>query len=239
MLVAGSSSPAWHHCHSCYSCYSCYSGYSGYSGYGCYGGCSCYSCHGCHSYPGYRLFHHGHSYCSSCYCSSCYCSGCYCSGSYYYGCSSCYSSCSSCYGCCSSVIVTEPRVIPVQGGNSEVDALRKEVERLRKELEKREKIPNPKKDEEVATPTKVSRVTVTLPANARLWIENIECPLTSSVRTFDTPPLRSNQQYFYNVKMEVMQNGQLVSQTQKAIITPGRPVQVDFNGNAAVTTASR
>ena len=225
MLVAGGSTPAWHNCHSCYSGYSgysCYSGYSGYSGYGC-----------CHSYPGYRIFpsfHHCHSYCSSCYCS----------GPVYYSCSSCYSS-SSCYTCCSSSVIVSPgpRVIPVPGTTPEVEALRREVERLRKALEKSEKLPNPNKkaDGEISTSAKISRVTITLPASARLWIENVECPLTSSVRTFDTPPLSSNQQYFYNVKMEVMRDGQLVSQTQRAIITPGQPVQVDFN--TALTTASR
>ena len=51
----------------------------------------------------------------------------------------------------------------------------------------------------------------------------------------DTPPLPSNRQFYYNVKMEVMQNGQLVSQTQRAVITPGQPVQVDFNGSAVTT----
>jgi uncharacterized protein (TIGR03000 family) len=231
MLVAGSSTPAWHHCHSCYS------GYSGYSGYSCYSGCSCYSCYGCHGCSGHRIFpifHGCHSYCSSCYCSSCYCSG-----PVYYGCS-CYASCSACYGCHGTVIISSgPRVIPVPGGSSEVDALRKEVDRLRMELEKAGKKSEPKKgDDEVAAPAKVSRVTVTLPATARLWIENVECPLTSAVRSFDTPPLPSNRQFYYNVKMEVMQNGQLVSQTQRAIITPGQPVQVDFNANT-VTTASR
>jgi uncharacterized protein (TIGR03000 family) len=118
-----------------------------------------------------------------------------------------------------------------------MDALKRENERLRKELNK-EKVPAPKKDGEVSTTTLISRVTVTLPASARLWVDNVECPLTSSVRTFNTPPLRTNQQYYYTVKMEVMQDGQLVTQTQRAVITPGEPVRVDFNA-AAVTTASK
>ena len=47
-----------------------------------------------------------------------------------------------------------------------------------------------------------------------------------------------NQQYVYNIKMEVMRDGQLVSQTRRAIITPGQAVQVDFNAGA-LSTASR
>ena len=129
-------------------------------------------------------------------------------------------------------------MIPVPAGNPEVDALRREVERLRKELNKSEKLPNPNKNEEVSTQAKTSRVTIVLPTDARLWVENVECPLTSSVRSFDTPPLDGSQQYVYNIKMEVMRDGQLVSQTQRAIITPGQSVRVDFNASA-VSTASR
>jgi uncharacterized protein (TIGR03000 family) len=102
---------------------------------------------------------------------------------------------------------------------------------------KAEKVPQPKKtDNEVSYPT-TSRVTVTLPSDARLWVDNIECPLTSGVRSFNTPNLRPNQQYYYNFKMEVIRDGQAVVQTHRAIITPGQPVSVDFNAGALVTAS--
>ncbi len=234
MLAAGSATPAWHNRPSC-SC-SCYAGYS----YGCYS--SCYS--GCHGYPGYRLFpifhrHHCHAY----YCSSCSS----CTSYVYSSCSTC-SVCShpvyvySAPGCCTApVAVSTPRVIAVPpAGNPEVEALRREVERLRKALqEKSEKVPPPKKDTEevVSVAPVVSRVTVTLPSDARLWIENVECPLTSSVRSFNTPPLNAHQQYFYNIRVEVVRDGRPTSQTQRVIINPGQEVRVDFNGSAVGTAA--
>lgn len=231
VLMAGSATPDWHNrCHSCYSGYSCYAGYScysGYSGYGCY---SCYSsCHGCHGI--FPIFHR-HS-----------CHGC-CSTYVYSSCHSC-SVCSrpvvvySAPICCGGVITTTPRVIEIPAaGNPELEALRKENERLRKELQKKsEKVPAPKGNEEVSAPVS-SRVTVTLPSDARLWVENVECPLTSSVRSFNTPALNPNQQYVYNLKVTAIRDGQTVSQTQRVIITPGQEARVDFNG-AAVGTAAR
>jgi len=219
MLAAGSTTPAWHHCHSCYGCYGCYSCYNGYG---------CYGCHGCHI----GFFHR--SYCNGCWgCSSCY------------GCTSyVYSSCCSCYVCSSPVIgygcngCSGPRVMPVPSSNPEVEALRKEVERLKKALEK---VPDPKKkstDEGVSAPVS-SRVTVTLPSDARLWVENLECPLTSSVRSFETPPLNPNQKYYYNLKVEVARDGRKVSETQRVIITPGQEARVDFNSRGLIGTVAR
>ena len=228
MLAAGSTTPAWHHGHSCYSsCYSCYSSCSCYAGYSGYAGYS----HHCHSYRS--------CYCSSYYCTSSYCSS-YCTTYVYPSCSYCSTCYSSCH-CSSTIIVgaTTPQVIPVPSSTSEIDALRSEVDRLRKALEKGEKLSAPKKDKDgVTAPSQTSRVTVLVPSDARLWIENVECPLTSSVRSFNTPPLSGNQQYVYNIKMEVVRDGRTVSQSQRAVITPGQPVQVDFNAGV-LTTASR
>ena len=215
MLAAGSTTPAWHarchsYCHSCYSsCYSCYSGYGGYGGY-CSSYCSscwCSSCYCSRSYGCYSSCY------SSCYCSS-YCSSCYCSGAVYY--SGCY--CSTCSVCCSAS-VTQPRVVEVPPKKSEkVDP------------------PKPKqrenKEEEVDVPTtQRSRVNITAPAGARVWVDNVECP-----RSFDTPALDTGRQYVYNFRMQVVRDGQTVSQTQRAVITPGQPVNVDFSGGTAVVS---
>ena len=62
--------------------------------------------------------------------------------------------------------------------------------------------------------------------------------MTSSVRSFNTPPLKADQTYFYNMKMEVVRDGRTVAETRRVNITPGQPVQIDFNAGA-VTTASR
>src|SRR5207302_2379797 len=39
-----------------------------------------------------------------------------------------------------------------------------------------------------------ARVTVRLPAEARLWVDGVACPLASETRTFATPQLQAGQQ---------------------------------------------
>jgi len=120
---------------------------------------------------------------------------------------------SSCYGCCcGGVIVSPPTVVPIA--------------------------PPAKMPEKKASESTTSRVIAMLPKDAKLWVDNVECPLTSTVRSFDTPPLDPSQKYAYNLKIQVVRDGQTLTQTQRAVITPGQPVQVDFNAGA-LTTASR
>jgi len=84
-----------------------------------------------------------------------------------------------------------------------------------------------------------TQVTVLLPAKARLWVDNVECPLTSDERTFNTPPLNANQKYFYNIKVELAHNGETLTETQRLVITPGQQHRVDFNKVGALRTVSR
>jgi uncharacterized protein (TIGR03000 family) len=96
----------------------------------------------------------------------------------------------------------------------------------------------PTKIGETPLPKTTSRVTVVVPTDAKLWVDSVVCPLTSTVRSFDTPPLSPNQKYIYNLKIEVVREGRMVTETRRAVITPGQPVQVDFNAGA-LNTASR
>jgi uncharacterized protein (TIGR03000 family) len=207
MLAAGTTTPAWHHHHSYGYGYGCHSCYSSYCSR-CY--CSSYGgygcCGGCYSYGCYGG---GYGCCGGCYSYGCYCSGCY-------GCSVAYS-----YGCCSAPVcctAAGPRVVPVPSKQSEP-------------------VPSPKKtsDEGSVIAQQRSRVTIAAPSNARVWVDNVECP----VRSFETPALNANQQYVYNFRMETIRDGQAVVQTQRAIITPGQPVNVDFNQGGVATAASR
>jgi uncharacterized protein (TIGR03000 family) len=105
----------------------------------------------------------------------------------------------------------------------------------------KEKKPEPgkKKDGgEVSIPHNIARVTIQLPGDARLWVENVEAPLTSSVRTFHTPILNPNQQYFYNIRAQIVRDGQAITETQRVIITPGQETRVDFNTSNVIGTAA-
>src|SRR5262249_35192024 len=49
-----------------------------------------------------------------------------------------------------------------------------------------------------------ARITVKLPADARLFVDDVACPLTSAERTFDTPRLEAGRRYFYNMRAELV-----------------------------------
>jgi uncharacterized protein (TIGR03000 family) len=76
-------------------------------------------------------------------------------------------------------------------------------------------------------------VIVNAPEGARVWVDNVECP----VRAFDTPALNANQQYVYNFRMQLVRDGQTVVQTQRAIITPGQPVNIEFKDGGTATVS--
>jgi uncharacterized protein (TIGR03000 family) len=54
----------------------------------------------------------------------------------------------------------------------------------------------------------VARVTVKLPSDARLYVDNAVCPLTSDTRTFNTPAVEVGRSYFYTLKAEVTRDGE-------------------------------
>jgi uncharacterized protein (TIGR03000 family) len=74
-----------------------------------------------------------------------------------------------------------------------------------------------------------SRVTVSLPSGARLWVENVELSVTSTKYSFNTPPLDPSRKYVYNMKLSVVHEGQTVTEEQRVMITPGQEARVDFD----------
>jgi uncharacterized protein (TIGR03000 family) len=87
--------------------------------------------------------------------------------------------------------------------------------------------------------TTTSRITVTLPADATLFVDNVKCPITSAVRSFTTPAMNANQLYYYTMRVEVQRGGETISETQRITITPGREVSVDFNNYGAIASVAR
>jgi uncharacterized protein (TIGR03000 family) len=84
-----------------------------------------------------------------------------------------------------------------------------------------------------------ARVTVQLPTDARLLVDGVASPLTSSTRTFDTPALEPGRKYFYILTAEVVREGRPVSDSRRVLLQAGKEVKVDFGNVAAFTTASR
>ena len=104
----------------------------------------------------------------------------------------------------------------------------------RKEFKREEQ----KRDEAAALPDDKARVVVSLPADARLWVDNVECPLPGAVRSFDTPNLDPQQRYTYTLRMIVERDGRMVQDSRQVALTPGQQIEVDFSSVGAVRTAS-
>jgi uncharacterized protein (TIGR03000 family) len=84
-----------------------------------------------------------------------------------------------------------------------------------------------------------ANVVVRLPADARLYINGVVCPLTSSTRSFDTPELQPGKSYYYTMKAELTRDGQTRSESQRVEVLAGKKVTVEFNKLPAEAAAAR
>ena len=198
-------------------------------GHGCYGGCygSYGGCHGCHG----GGWHGGHGW-SGCYggCYGCYggygwssCYGCYgCYGGYSgsgYGCYGCYSAwgCHGCYG-----------GYPVMPAMPEAP--------IYKDKDK-DTLPPPYKGAGNEESVRAS-LTVELPADAKLFVDGQPMKTTAATRRFVTPPLARGQAYFYDLRAEVVRDGQTVTLSRRVVVQPGQEARASFTELQSPPTAT-
>jgi uncharacterized protein (TIGR03000 family) len=135
-------------------------------------------------------------------------------------------------------------VVRSKDQKEELERLREKLEKLLQELQKQRKQDSDRKEENsVAVNQKPAsgapaKVTINLPANAQLFINDVACPLTSSKRSFDTPSLPPNKKFFYTVRAEWVQGGQPVSQTQRLVVEAGQNVSATFANLTPATTST-
>jgi uncharacterized protein (TIGR03000 family) len=72
-------------------------------------------------------------------------------------------------------------------------------------------------------------ITVNLPADAKLTIDDSPTNATSGNRTFATPALEAGNEYFYTLKVEVTRNGQTVTDSKRISVRGGEETQVNFD----------
>jgi uncharacterized protein (TIGR03000 family) len=129
----------------------------------------------------------------------------------------------------------DPNLVP--RSEAEADAIRDALKKLRKK-----KAPEETQDSSgtlVSTAPRAARITVSLPADARLYVDNVFCPLTSATRSFPTPPLEPGREFYYTLRAEVTRDGQTRVQSQRITVGAGRQVNVEFSNFGPVRTAQR
>jgi uncharacterized protein (TIGR03000 family) len=251
MMTVSAGSTGWWNCHGCHGCHGC-SGFafSISSCHGCYGGC--YGCSGCFG-------------CGGCYGGCYGGSGCYggaygvpVAGLLNAGCFGCYGSSygywggyvpvvayappfaapTYAYGYAGSYAVvasgqkSQPTATTPQG---EIAQLRAEVASLRQQLEPNKQPATMQVVSNASKQPAPAQVTVHLPADAKLYIDDVVCSLTSDTRSFATPKLQPGRKYYYMVRAETIRDGAPITETQRVILEPGQHVAVTFT-NLSVAT---
>jgi len=204
-LSGGAETPALGHgCHGCNGCSGCHVA-------SCHG---CHGCHGCHKSRGCHGCHGCHGLFS--------CHGCH-------GCHGCSSSCGG-YGCSSShggYVCSGNCGGYVCGGAPAYVAPAAEMPAPGKKQEKKEE---KKKDKEEANVPSPATIVVTLPADAKLMIDDTATTSTSATRVFVSPSLNPGQEYHYQLTAELNRDGQKVTTTKQVAVRAGveTRVQIEF-----------
>jgi uncharacterized protein (TIGR03000 family) len=230
-LTTGGEVPACHHrrgCHGCSGCYGC-NGCYGSGCNGCYGGC-----HGCYGggwgpYAGVGDYGYG--------CWGYGCNGC--SGYYAcYGGWTCYGN----FGCTcaphdfSTVpVAPEGPVMPDRPSNNNGEETEKNPE---KKGDMPEDKNNKKKKGDAGSgddqlqlmslnPDR-ARLIVTLPADAKLYVDGQPMRTPSERRVFHTPQLAPGQYYYYNLRAELVRDGRTITRERRVVVRGGSVTRASF-----------
>lgn len=90
-----------------------------------------------------------------------------------------------------------------------------------------------------ATVMASSPVTVNLPSDAKLYVDNQVAATSGGRMTFQTPKLEVGQTYTYRFKAEINRDGKTEETTQTVSFKAGEPISVDFTGVSTSSTASK
>jgi len=166
----------------------------------------CRGCWGCHGCRGCRGCHgcYGGCYGSWGGCHGCW-GGCY--GGWYGGMS---------HGCCGGIVyggVALPPGPPPGG------------------MEKKGGNGDKKDGMEISAPATIE---VSLPADAKLTIDDAPTASTTASRSFRSPPLEPGKTFYYTLKAEVVRDGKTLTKEQRVQVRAGQatPVTIDFSDAA-------
>jgi uncharacterized protein (TIGR03000 family) len=89
-----------------------------------------------------------------------------------------------------------------------------------------------KPEKKAAAPNQAT-VIVQLPADARLFVDGQVADLTSATRSFITPAIDMDRDYYYTIKAEADRNGRTLAQSKRVVIHAGQVSRVDFGDLAS------
>jgi len=84
-----------------------------------------------------------------------------------------------------------------------------------------------------------ARLVVTLPADAKLTVDESGTQADGTRREFISPTLTPNRSYSYTLKAEFVRGGKTVTVTKKATVTAGKETLVSFDDAPDRTVASK
>ena len=102
--------------------------------------------------------------------------------------------------------------------------------------------PEPKKKTDAkpsALTDGIARITVELPEDAKLTVDGVACPLTTTKRVLETPKLQAGQSYYYTLQAQVIRNGETITESRRVVFESDKNVRVDFQKLGAVQSAQR
>lgn len=102
-------------------------------------------------------------------------------------------------------------------------------------------VPEDRKRISLTAPAGGDRATVIvrLPSDAKLFAEGRQLALTSSERTFVSPPLQTGPEYTYLFRVEYVRDGETIARTKQVAVKAGGTVTVEFLDGVAKAEPAR
>ena len=100
-----------------------------------------------------------------------------------------------------------------------------------------EPLPPPRKEDKTKKPDPSARIIIEVPDGALLYVDGELTQGRAGTRYFYTPPLAKDQKYFYDIRVELTQDGKSVPLVEKKVIVKaGDTVRESFMSAAATNS---
>jgi uncharacterized protein (TIGR03000 family) len=91
----------------------------------------------------------------------------------------------------------------------------------------------------VESTEQTAQVTVLMPENARLFVDDVPYPTIQEKITFETPKLEANRAFYYTLKAEIVRDGKVYRDSRRVDVAAGKEVKVEFGSLPPLQTAQR